>query len=62
MLVLNRKKGEKILVNDDITITIVKVGGSIVRIGLDAPKNVKIVRAELVEERKESDVPINGVD
>ena len=49
MLVLTRKQGETILIGDDIKITVVAVNGDAVRIGIEAPKHVKILRAELVE-------------
>ena len=47
MLVLSRKSGEKIHVGSDITITVVRVEGNRVRIGIDAPAEVPLVRAEL---------------
>lgn len=48
MLVLTRKKGERVMIGDDIVITIIDVRGDSVRIGLDAPKGVPIQRAEVV--------------
>jgi len=50
MLVLSRKIGEKINIGDDITITIVKVGPNNVRVGIDAPLHLGIVRSELISE------------
>ena len=47
MLVLSRKPGEKIRVGKDVLITIVRQGPSGVRVGIDAPKGVNIVRTEL---------------
>jgi carbon storage regulator CsrA len=47
MLVLSRKPGEKIHVGTAITITVVRVEGNRVRIGIDAPADVRLVRAEL---------------
>ncbi len=47
MLVLSRKAGEKLRIGDDITVTVAKIAGNRVRIGIDAPENVRIVRAEL---------------
>lgn len=47
MLILTRKKSEKILVGDQIEITIVSVGNGYVRIGLQAPRSVRILRSEL---------------
>ncbi|PJJ73269.1 carbon storage regulator [Diaminobutyricimonas aerilata] len=48
MLVLTRKKGERVMIGDDIVITVIDVRGDSVRIGLDAPKGVPIQRAEVV--------------
>jgi carbon storage regulator len=47
MLVLTRKIGEGIVINDDITITIVEMKGGAVRIGIDAPREKKIYRQEV---------------
>lgn len=47
MLVLSRKVGEKILVGDNITITVVRLEGQKVRIGIDAPLYLGIRREEL---------------
>jgi len=48
MLVLTRKPGEKILIGDDIVITILDARGDSVRIGIDAPRGVKIQRDEVL--------------
>jgi len=47
MLVLSRKPGERILVGEDVTVTIVRVGPNSVRLGIEAPRSVGIVREEL---------------
>ena len=47
MLVLSRKPGEQVVIGDGITLTVVEVGGRRVRIALDAPEQVRILRAEL---------------
>ncbi len=47
MLVLSRQPGESIQLGDDVEITILEVRGSIVKIGIDAPKEVSIYRSEL---------------
>lgn len=47
MLVLSRKVGERILIGDDVVVTLVRVTGDKVRLGFDAPKEVAIVREEL---------------
>ncbi len=48
MLVLTRKPGEKIVIGEGIIITVLSADGGRVRIGIDAPKSVPILRAELV--------------
>lgn len=50
MLVLSRKKQERILIGDDVIITIVEFHGKTVRIGIDAPKNIKIVREKIASQ------------
>ena len=47
MLVLTRKIDEQILIGDDIKVTLVRVRGNTVRIGIEAPRDVRIVRGEL---------------
>lgn len=47
MLVLTRKENETIRIGNDIEITLIRVKGGGVRIGIDAPKEIKILRGEL---------------
>lgn len=49
MLVLSRKAGERILIGDDVAITVVRIGPNSVRIGIEAPKTMNIVREELCD-------------
>ena len=51
MLVLTRKLMEKLFIGDDICVTVVRLEGGQVRLGIDAPREVTVVRAELVPER-----------
>jgi carbon storage regulator len=51
MLVLTRKLMEKLYIGDDICVTVVRLEGGQVRLGIDAPREVTVVRAELVPER-----------
>lgn len=48
MLVLHRKKGESLIINDNIKITIVDISGEKVKIAVEAPKEIPILRSELV--------------
>ncbi len=52
MLVLTRKQQQQIQIGEGVTITILKVKGNTVRIGIEAPNDVKIVRAELEPEEE----------
>ena len=53
MLVLSRKVGERILIGDNISITVVRVAQNGVRIGIDAPTDLLVVREELQDEVQE---------
>jgi carbon storage regulator len=50
MLVLSRKVNERIVINGNIIITLVRIRGDIVRIGVDAPKDVTVHRQEVADE------------
>lgn len=49
MLALTRKIGEKIVIGEGITITVVDVKGDSVRLGIEAPKEIRILRGEILE-------------
>ena len=49
MLILSRKTNEKIMIGDDISISIIEIRGDQVRLGIDAPKNVKVFRQEVFD-------------
>ena len=53
MLALTRKKGESIIIGDDITITVLSVTGDSVKIGIDAPRHIPVNRREIYEQIKE---------
>lgn len=49
MLVLSRKVGEKLVIDGNITLEVVKIQGNRISLGIVAPSNVKILRGELTE-------------
>jgi carbon storage regulator len=51
MLVLSRKVGEKILIGDHISVTVVRVAHGTVRIGVEAPDDLAIVREEIKDQQ-----------
>ena len=57
MLVLSRKPGERILIGNEVSVTIVRIGPNTVRLGIEAPRNMNIVREELCVE-----LPVSGGD
>ena len=56
MLVLTRKVDECINIGDDIVIKIVEINGLNVRLGIDAPRNVRVFRKEVFEKIKEENL------
>jgi carbon storage regulator len=58
MLVLSRKKGESLVIDGRIRITVSQLGGSAVRLAIEAPREVSILRSELCQvERQASEEP-----
>ena len=55
MLVLSRKAGERIWIGDDISVTVVRITGGGVRIGIEAPHEMPVVREELKEKMDQAD-------
>lgn len=53
MLVLKRKIGESIIIGEDVEIKIVDVGEGRVKIGIEAPKSIEIMRKEVIEQVSE---------
>ncbi len=60
MLVLSRKPGEKILIGENVTVTIVRIGPNTVRLGIDAPRDMNIVREELCQTARVGDADGGG--
>jgi carbon storage regulator len=47
MLVITRKSGERICLGDDVTVTVLEIAGSTVRLGIDAPAEIPVYRHEI---------------
>src|SRR5690349_18359305 len=60
MLVLTRKVREQVHIGDGVVITILKVKGQAVRIGIEAPRDVRVLRGELPKYDEFSDPPASG--
>jgi carbon storage regulator len=64
MLALTRRPGERIIIGNDIVLTVVEVKGETVRIAIDAPRNISIFRGELhdsiVQENRSAAIPVTG--
>lgn len=59
MLILSRKTGEKLIIGDDIELTILGIKGNQVRVGVNAPKDVSVHREEVylrIQNEKHADV------
>ncbi|WHE06699.1 carbon storage regulator CsrA [Thermoanaerobacterium thermosaccharolyticum] len=54
MLILTRKTGQSLIIGDDIEIKVVSIDGENIKIGISAPKNVTVMRKELLEVEDEN--------
>jgi len=54
MLVLSRKLGEKIVIGDNIVVTVVKIDRNQIRIGIEAPTDIPVYRQEIAPNRAEA--------
>ena len=50
MLILSRKTGERLMIGDDIEIVVLEVKGDQIKLGVEAPKTMKVYRGEVYEE------------
>ena len=65
MLALSRKKGEALMINNDIEITILEIKGEQVKIGISAPKEVPVYRKEVyiqIQEANKASVDADGME
>jgi carbon storage regulator len=53
MLIITRRPGEKVMIGDDVVVEVIEVSGSSVRIGIAAPKSVRVYREEIYSAVKE---------
>ena len=68
MLILTRRVGESVMIGDEVTITVLRVKGNQVRLGVNAPRSVSVQREEIFEriksespEAEPDDVRLKGV-
>ena len=65
MLALTRKKGESLVVNNNIEITVLEIRGDQIKIGISAPKNVPVYRKEVylqIQKENEASVKADGLE
>ena len=60
MLVLSRKQNERIRVGDSVVVTVVRVSGDKVRIGIEAPPSMRVLRDELEDEVDEVELTLTN--
>lgn len=65
MLALTRKKGESLVVNNNIEITVLEIRGDQIKIGISAPKNVPVYRKEVylqIQKENEASIKADGLE
>lgn len=62
MLVISRGPGQSFLIGDDIEVTVVEAQEGRIKIGIEAPKNVRILRRELLDEARSENTEAAGVE
>ena len=61
MLVLSRKADQSLMLGPDITLTVLAIEGDRVKLGIQAPRDIAVLRRELLEQLQDSDVPAASV-
>lgn len=56
MLVLARKLNESIVIGDNIVVKVISIENGVVKLGIDAPKEISIIRDELIQEVKDKNI------
>ncbi len=65
MLALTRKKGEALVINNNIEITVLEIRGDQIKIGITAPKDVPVYRKEVylqIQKENEAAISVDGLD
>jgi carbon storage regulator len=62
MLVITRRAGESIIIGENIKITVWPKSGNFVRLGIKAPKDVRVMRSELIEVRLDRPLQVGEQD
>lgn len=65
MLALTRKKGEALVINNDIEITVLEIRGDQIKLGITAPKDVPVYRKEVylqIQKENQAALSVNGVE
>jgi carbon storage regulator len=62
LLVLTRKLGEKIQIGDDISIVIMEVKGKQVKLGIEAPSNIKVHREEIYQKIQDENIRASNIE
>ena len=63
MLILTRRPGESLTIGDDVVVTVVSVTGNQIRLGITAPREVRVLREEVYKAmREETQAAANGLD
>ena len=60
MLILTRRIGEAVIIGEDVSITVLRVKGNQVRLGVNAPRTVSVQREEIFERIKQEDASLGG--
>jgi len=62
MLVITRKPGERITIGDNVVVTVVEVRGSLVKLGIEAPRTISIHRQEIYDRIRKQNLEASGID
>lgn len=62
MLIITRKAGERITIGDDIVVTVIEVKGSVVKLGVEAPRSVNVHRQEIYDKIREQNIKAAEID